>query len=182
MDGRLAATLAAYQLTKQNIVVPDPANQILNIQIGEQRSRGIEFDVAGQILPGWNIIASYSYIDSEFTEDPRPDFKGNQPNNVPRNSGSLWTTYEIQTGGLKGLGFGGGLFFVGERQGDLPNTFTLPSYVRADAAIYYRRDQWRVALNFKNLSDVYYFESSNNRNSVYPGAPFTVLGTVSFQF
>ncbi|MEH2067029.1 MAG: TonB-dependent receptor [Nostoc sp.] len=119
---------------------------------------------------------------TEITEDTRPEYKGNQPNNVARNSASLWTTYEIQTGGLKGFGFAGGLFFVGDRQGDLPNTFTLPSYVRTDAAIFYRRDNWQVGLNFKNLFDVYYFESANSENGVFPGAPFTVLGTVSWQF
>ena len=183
-DGRLSATLAAYQITKQNIVVddPDPANQGFSLQIGEQRSRGIELDVAGEILPGWKIIASYAYIDPEITEDTRPEYKGNEPSNVARNSASLWTTYEIQTGNYKGLGFGGGLFFVGDRQGDLENTFTLPSYVRTDAAIYYRRDNWRVGLNIKNLFDVYYFESADSIDSVYPAAPFTVLGTVSVQF
>ncbi|MEH1836734.1 MAG: TonB-dependent siderophore receptor [Nostoc sp.] len=182
LDGRLAATLAAYQLTKQNIVVTDPDNPRFSLQLGEQRSRGIEFDVAGEILSGWKIIASYTYIDPEITEDTRPGYKGDQPNNVARNSASLWTTYEIQTGGLKGFGFAGGLFFVGDRQGDLPNTFTLPSYVRTDAAIFYRHDNWRVGLNFKNLFDIYYFESANSRNGVFPGAPFTVLGTVSWQF
>ncbi|MBN3963656.1 TonB-dependent siderophore receptor [Nostoc sp. NMS8] len=181
-DGRLSATLAAYQITKQNIVVDDPANQGFSLQIGEQRSRGIELDVGGEILPGWKIIASYAYIDPEITEDTRPEYKGNEPSNVARNSASLWTTYEIQTGDLKGLGFGGGLFFVGDRQGDLENTFTLPSYVRTDAAIYYRRDNWRVGLNIKNLFDVYYFESADSIDSVYPAAPFTVLGTVSVQF
>ncbi|MEH2184436.1 TonB-dependent siderophore receptor [Nostoc sp.] len=183
-DGRLSATLAAYQITKQNIIVPDPnpANQGFSLQIGEQRSRGIELDVAGEILPGWKIIANYAYIDPEITEDTRPEYKGNEPSNVARNSASLWTTYEIQTGGWKGLGFGGGVTFVGDRQGDLENTFTLPSYVRTDAAIYYRRDNWRVGLNIKNLFDVYYFESADSINSVYPAAPFTVLGTVSVQF
>ena len=58
-DGRLAATLAAYQITKQNITTADPNDPTLSIQIGEQRSRGIEFDLAGRILPGLNIIASY---------------------------------------------------------------------------------------------------------------------------
>ena len=183
-DGRLSATLAAYQITKQNIVVddPDPANQGFSLQVGEQRSRGIELDIGGEILPGWKIIASYAYIDPEITEDTRPEYKGNEPSNVARNSASLWTTYEIQTGNYKGLGFGGGLFFVGDRQGDLENTFTLPSYVRTDAAIYYRRDNWRVGLNIKNLFDVYYFESADSIDSVYPAAPFTVLGTVSVQF
>ncbi|MEH1840122.1 MAG: TonB-dependent siderophore receptor [Nostoc sp.] len=182
LDGKLSATLAAYQITKQNIVVPDPVIPFRSIQVGEQRSRGIELDVAGEILPGWKIIASYAYIDPEITEDPRPEYKGNEPSNVARNSASLWTTYEIQTGNLKGLGFGGGLFFVGDRQGDLENTFTLPSYVRTDAAIYYRRDNWRVGLNIKNLFDVYYFESSSGTTGVFPGAPFTVLGTISWQF
>ncbi|MEH2182994.1 TonB-dependent siderophore receptor [Nostoc sp.] len=182
LDGKLAATVAAYQITKQNIVVSDPARPGFSLQVGEQRSQGIEFDVAGEILPGWKIIANYAYIDAEITEDTRPAFKGNEPNNIPRNSASLWTTYEIQSGGLKGLGFGGGLFFVGDRQGDLANTFTLPSYVRTDAAIFYRRDNWRVGLNFKNLFDVYYFESASSINSVYPAAPFTVLGTFSVNF
>ena len=182
LDGRLAATLAAYQITKQNIVVADPDQPDFSIQLGEQRSRGIEFDIAGEILPGWKIIGSYTYIDPEITEDTNPDFQGNIPNNVPRNSASLWTIYEFQTGGWKGFGFGGGVTFVGDRQGDLENTFTLPSYARVDAALYYRRDNWRVGLNIKNLFDTYYFESATSTLSVYPAAPFTVLGTVSYEF
>ena len=182
LEGKLVATLAAYQITKQNIVVADPNNTLFSIQVGEQRSRGIEFDIAGEILPGWKIIASYAYIDAEITEDTRPAFKRNTPNNVPRNSASLWTTYEFTTGFLKGFGIGAGAFFVGDRQGDLENMFELPSYVRTDAAIYYRREQFRAALNFKNLFNVYYFESSNTIDQVFPGAPFTVLGTISWQF
>ncbi|MGI2909401.1 TonB-dependent siderophore receptor [Tolypothrix sp. VBCCA 56010] len=181
LDGKLVATLAAYQITKQNIVVSDPDRPRFSIQVGEQRSRGIEFDIAGEILPGWKIIGSYAYIDAEITEDTRPAFKGNTPTNVPRHSASLWTTYEFQTGGLKGFGFGGGVSFIGDRQGDLENTFEVPSYVRTDAAIYYRRGQLGAALNFKNIFDVYYFESADF-GFVSPGAPFTVLGTVSVQF
>ncbi|MEH1849807.1 MAG: TonB-dependent receptor [Nostoc sp.] len=166
-------------MTKENITTADPNNPTFSIQIGEQRSRGIEFDLAGRILPGLNIIASYSYIDAEITRDNSGN-QGNQPDNVPRNSASLWTTYEIQQGDFKGLGFGGGVFFVGDRKGDLANTLTVPSYVRTDAAIFYHRDNWRAALNFKNLFDVNYIESSYF--GVYYGAPLTVQGTVSFSF
>jgi iron complex outermembrane recepter protein len=83
---------------------------------------------------------------------------------------------------LKGLGFGGGLAFVGDRKGNLANTFSLPSYVRTDATIFYRRDNWRAALNFKNLFDIYYFESADFGPSVFPGTPFAVQGTISVQF
>jgi len=70
----------------------------------------------------------------------------------------LWTSYEIQSGNWAGLGFGAGVFYVGNRVGDAANTFELPSYLRTDAAVYYRRDNWQLALNVKNLFDGEYFE------------------------
>lgn len=179
--GKLAATLVAYQITQQNLITPDPNQPNFSIQVGEQRSRGIELDVVGQPLPGLNLIATYAYTDAELTRDNSGN-EGNQASNVPEHSASLWATYEIQDGDLEGLGFGAGVFFVGEQQGDLANTFTLPSYIRTDAAIYYRRDNWRIALNVKNLFDVDYFRSSFGRNNVFYGDPFTILGTASVTF
>jgi iron complex outermembrane receptor protein len=97
-------------------------------------------------------------------------------------SSAIWTTYEIQTGSLKGLGFGLGLFYVGERQGDLANTFKLDSYLRTDASIFYRRNNWKLGINFKNLFNVDYIESSYDRNEVHPGAPTAVVGSLSVEF
>ncbi|NJK28690.1 MAG: TonB-dependent siderophore receptor [Acaryochloris sp. SU_5_25] len=180
LEGRLAATLAAYQITKTNVITTDPNIPGFSIQVGEQRNRGLEFDLVGRVAPGLNLIATYAYIDAKITENNDGNV-GNRPANVPEHTASLWATYEIQKGTLKGLGFGGGFVVVGSRQGDLENTFTLPGYVRADAAIYYRRDNWRVGLNFKNLSNVYYFEGAEF-GSVFPGAPFTVQGSVVVEF
>jgi iron complex outermembrane recepter protein len=180
-DGGLIATLAAYQLTKQNIITPDPNRPGFSLQVGEQRSRGIEFDVIGSPLPGLDLIATYAYIDAEITED-NSGIEGNRPVNVAEHSASLWAVYEIQEGDLEGLGFGAGLFFVGDRQGNLDNSFTLPSFVRTDVALYYRRDNWRVGLNVNNLFDVDYFTSSFDQLSVYYGEPLTIQGTVSVTF
>lgn len=181
LDDRLIANLAAYQITKTNVAATDPDNLDFSIPVGEQRSRGVELDIAGEILPGWNVIASYTYTDAEVTRDNSPR-EGNQLSGVPENAASVWSTYEIQNGDLQGLGFGLGLFFVGERQGDLDNTYQIPSYVRTDAAVFYRRDNWRAAINIKNLFDVDYIESSFNRIALSPGQPFTVLATVSVEF
>jgi iron complex outermembrane recepter protein len=63
-DGKLAATLAAYEITKSNVATTDINNIDFTIAAGEVKSRGIELDIAGQILPGWNIIASYSHNDA----------------------------------------------------------------------------------------------------------------------
>ena len=73
-------------------------------------------------------------------------------------------------------------FYVGERAGDLDNSFFVDDYTRVDAAVYYERENFRAALNFKNLFDVRYFVGSQDREQVIPGAPFTVLGTVSVEF
>src|SRR4028119_759714 len=115
-------TLIVYVLTSMAMAITsDPNDPFASIQTGEQRSRGVELDVAGQILPGWNVIASYAYTDARITQDNEYEV-GNQLVNVPENSASLWTTYELQSGALKGLGFGVGLRYVGEREGDLENS------------------------------------------------------------
>ena len=180
LNNRLSATLAFYDLTRSNVVVTNPNNSLFSLQTGEQRSQGIELSFAGEISPGWNIIAGYAYTDAEITKDTTFAV-GNILNNVPKNSFNLWTTYEFQRGPLQGFGFGAGFFFVSDRQGDLTNTFELPSYFRTDAAIFYKRGRFRAALNFRNLFDVDYFESATGPLNVYPGDPFTVLGTISFQ-
>jgi iron complex outermembrane recepter protein len=182
LSDRLSATLAFYELTRTNVLTTDPTDTRFSVQTGEQRSRGIEFNIGGEILLGWNIIAGYAYTDAEVTEDNTPTLVGNQLNNTPKNAFNLWTTYEIQTGNLQGLGFGLGLFFVGDRPGNLANNFEIPSYLRTDATIFYNRDRFRAAINFKNLLDVEYFDFALHQNRLYYGQPFTVQGTISWQF
>ena len=187
LDGRLSATLAAYNLTRTNILTPDPdpilAQQGFRVQSGEQQSRGIELDVTGEILSGWNIVASYALTDTEVTEDNSGN-EGNRFANVPEHQASLWTTYEIQRGDLQGLGVGLGLFYVGERQGDLANSFQIGDYLRTDTAIYYRRSEFNAAINFRNLFDIEYISAVNfgNRLQAERGEPFTVVGSVSWEF
>ncbi|MBW4630844.1 MAG: TonB-dependent siderophore receptor [Iphinoe sp. HA4291-MV1] len=178
---RLSATFAAYDITKENVATtdPNPDNSEFSIAAGEVKSRGLEFDISGQILPGWNVIASYFVNDAFVSKDNRLPV-GNSLVNAPNAGGSLWTTYEIQSGGMKGLGFGGGVFYTGEREAQLRNTFKIPSYVRADASISYKRDNWKVGLNFKNLFGTKYYDSQGF--FLRPGAPFTVLGTFSVEF
>lgn len=180
-DGRLAATLAFFDLELQNVATTDPIDPNFLTAIGEQSSRGIELDIQGEILPGWSIIASYGLLDTEIEESE--DFpEGAQPRNAADNTASLFTTYEFQSESLRGLGVGLGLFYVGDRFGDDANTFELDSYLRTDLAIFYRRDRLRLGLNFQNLFDVEYFESAVGRDGANPGKPFTVLGTVSVEF
>ncbi len=179
LNGKLTATLAAYEITKTNVSTTDLNNTDFSVAAGEVKSRGIELDIAGEILPGWNVIASFSHNDAYVSEDNNLPV-GDRLANAPRYSASLWTTYEIQNGSLQGLGFGAGVFFVGDREVTVPNTITIPSYARTDATIFYRKANYQVGLSFKNLLDIKYYDSQGFLLS--PGAPFTVLGTVSVKF
>ncbi|MEO1340007.1 MAG: TonB-dependent siderophore receptor, partial [Cyanobacteria bacterium J06635_13] len=180
---QLSFTFAAFDIRKQNVRTTDPDDPLFSVQTGEQASRGIELSVNGEILPGWNITTGYTYLDAFVSED-NTDIVDNQLPNVPDNQFSLWTTYDIQRGSLEGLGFGLGFLFVDDRFGDLDNTFTLPSYFRTDAALFYKRNNWRTQLNIENLFDIEYFPSTNfdSRLGVNPGAPFTILGTIAVEF
>ncbi len=176
-------TLAAFDIRKTNVATdnpntPDPFDQI---QTGAQTSRGIELYATGEILPGWNVNGGYAYLDAFVSQDNTIPV-GNRLANAPSHQFSLWTTYEVQSGDLAGLGGGLGLFYVDDRQGDIDNTFVLPSYFRADAALFYKRDNWRVQLNFENLLNERYFTESNFGFSASPGAPFNVTGSVAFTF
>ncbi|MEH1838070.1 MAG: TonB-dependent siderophore receptor, partial [Nostoc sp.] len=180
LNSKLSATLALYQLTQSNIVTTDLNDPNFALQVGEQRSRGVELFFTGELAPGWNIIAAYNYTDGRVIRDNT--FKvGNLLANTPENSASLWTTYIIPKGELQGFGGGLGVFYFGDRQGDLTNTYTLPSYVRTDAALYYRHNQFQAALNFKNLFDVLYYEGAFNINRVFRGEPFEVEATLKWQ-
>jgi iron complex outermembrane receptor protein len=181
LDGRVGATLAWYELKRQNVTTADPVNTGFSIQTGEQRSRGVELDVTGNIGSGWNLIGSAAYTDAEVTKD-NTFTPGNRIQGVPQVSGSLWVTHEIQDGDWKGLGFGAGVFAAGEREGDLANSFQVPGYVRADASLFYRSKHWRATVGLKNLLDKEYIESPVSRNEIYPGVPLTVLGTLEVGF
>jgi iron complex outermembrane recepter protein len=178
---KLFATLAYFDITKQGVATTDPSNPLFSIATGEQKSKGVELDVTGQILPGWNVIASYAYIDARVSQDNTFAI-GNQLAGVPSNSISLWTNYEIPQGNLQGLGAGFGFNYIGNRQGNLANTFELGSYFLTNAAISYRRDNWKAALNFKNIFNVDYSNTPFGDNRIDVGQPFTVVGSLSVEF
>ena len=140
LNQQLTINLAAFNITKTNVATVDPDNLDFSVAAGEVKSQGIELDIAGEILPGWQIIASYAYTDARITEDNELEREGLRLAFSPYNAASLWTTYELQDGNLQGLGFGAGLFFVGARTDGFDPGVELDSYLRTDAAIFYRRN------------------------------------------
>ena len=175
----LTLSAAAFSITRNNVAATDPTNSGFSVITGQQRSEGVEADLAGEILPGWKVIAGAGYLDAKITRDTTFAV-GNRLISVPRTSGSLFTTYQFQEGALRGLGIGGGLTYVGRRAGDLNNSFFVGGYTRIDAAVYYDFDaHYRFALNMRNLTNARYIESSANQFNNAAGAPLSILATLT---
>lgn len=182
LNNKLFATLAAFKLDRTNILTTDPQDPTRQILTGKQSSQGLEVDVSGAITPRWKIIASYTYTDAVVKNDTNIP-TGDQLSNVPRHHASVWSTHDIVA--IPGFGVGAGVYYVGEREATLPNTYKLSSYVRTDAAVFYRRDAWRVQLNVNNVFNRKYDTGGSAGTFNYtldPSRPRTAQLTANYSF
>ena len=172
LDDKLAVNFAVYDLTRSNQVFTDLALQRFTL-IGEQRSKGFETEVIGQITPEWSVSASYAYLDSETIEGAA-NIKGKDLNLSPKHSTRLWTSYTFSHGMFKDLSLYGGAFQQGDSYGDAANTFEVEGFTRFDAGASYKhafgqnKAIWR--LNVDNITDRNYY-MGNNQASMLPGTP-----------
>ncbi len=175
----LSLTASVFDITRNNVSANDPVRTNYSIITGQQRSKGVEADLAGTILPGWKIIGGVGYTDARVTRDTTIPV-GNRLDGAPQFSSSVWTTYQVQEGAWHGLGLGVGVTHVGSRFGDISNTYKVGAYTRVDAAVFYDLDEHaRFSLNLKNLTDARYIEQPFNQFNNLPGAPFSVLATLT---
>jgi iron complex outermembrane receptor protein len=182
-DGKLLVTAALFQIDKTDVAAEDPNNPFFVINAGEEQSRGFEFDIAGEPLPGWRISANYAYIDARVSDDPLGTDLNNRLPGIPEHSGGVFTTYEIQNGPLKGLGFGGGAYFCDRVEYDRGNTGDVSGWAQVDALVYYKRDRFRAQINVKNLLDEeFYYTGSFGGDEVQRAAARTVIASVRFDF
>lgn len=185
LDGRLVSTVALYELTKRNRggQVPIATAPFYNVvTIGAARSRGLEWDLSGQLTRSLSLIGSYAYTATRVLQDP--SYEGKELANVARHAGSLWARYALDSQWTVGAG----VFAQGQRQGDIGNTFQLPGYARVDAMLAYRFGLAgaRAALQFNvdNLFDRKYYASSHQyaQDWIKLGTPRTAKATLRLDY
>ena len=172
LDSRLGMTVAAFHLTKENVLTADPADSTYQIAAGEVRSRGLDLQLTGQLTDEVRVIGAYAYVDAEVTKD-NTLASGSRLLNVPEHSGSLLGVYEFLDGGLKGLELGGGVNYVGDRSGNVADSgFELPGYTTVDLLARYKATQdLTLGANLNNAFDRTYYERSYSNVWVMPGEP-----------
>lgn len=184
---RFTLNMAMYEINQKNILMSanDPTKPDLLVQRGADRSRGFETDLAGYILPNWQINASYSFIDAKIMADANEALVGQRKENVAKHSGNLWTRYNFEGASkLKDLGIGLGMNAQGSRIPWFSRAFEVPAFTTFDAAVYYTpsKSNVQIALNANNLFDKTYWLGAQNYTRLFPGAPRNFMLTATYKF
>lgn len=167
-EKKLFTSLAFYQVDKTNILTPRDAsanNQIM-VQSGKATSKGIEFDLNGQITDGLTLTMNYAYTDAKITEDNNPAKKGQLLPGTAKHSTNAWLTYRIQSGTFEGLGFSLGYQYQKDRsQAPVQAKRFLPDdYFTLDGGVSYKKNNYAFNLIVNNITDRY------NYVGHFPGA------------
>jgi iron complex outermembrane receptor protein len=186
-------TVAAFDLTRQNVTTTDPNNFLFQAQTGEITSRGIEVEAVASLASGWDLRAAYTYAEPVITADLDATIVGKTPNGIPRHSAAVWADYTFRGGPLDGFGAGVGVRYIGSNFGSDSNVaelrdgrvvpFKIPAVTLVDAAIHYDWRGFRFAVNAKNLFDEEYVATCYNvENNCFFGARRSVIGSIRYRW
>ncbi len=186
-------TLSLYEITQQNVTTPDPdlthvcGGGRCSVQTGEGVIRGAEFEARASLANGVSIIGTATAVDSEISSTNTAADLGNQLPQLPESMASLFVDYRVPEGALSGLGFGGGVRYVGESYGNTANTLAIPDYTLFDLFARYDlsnlgADGVILSLNARNVADETYVATCNTVQSCYYGSGRTVSARLQYRW
>ena len=180
-------TVAAFDITRQNLTTPAPNNPMLSIQTGTARSRGFEAEARTDITRSLQLVANYTYINAYYTHD-ESGLTGKRLPAVPHNQASAWAYYTVPDGRLTSLSLGGGVRYVGKTL-DSTNSFAVPDVTLFDLALRYDVGHLVPGLkglqgyiNIDNLLDRKYVSSCYYGTWCAYGYQRTVFGGLTYHW
>ncbi|MEJ6978987.1 TonB-dependent receptor [Pedobacter sp. P351] len=173
-NGKLISGLSAYTITKENVLTADidPEHQPGNwqVQVGEVRTRGIEFDITGEILPGLNATLNYAFTEPKVTKDQvKPgttavNKTGTYLSGTVKNVANGWLSYRLRRQGsaFKGLGISGGAQYqTGRFAGANYTEPNFTDYLRFDAGLSYQKGKMTFSGLVNNVFDKTLYTQGN---------------------
>jgi len=160
--GKLNTSFSIFRIRETNRAIqvsPVVVDNCCYATNGKVQSQGFEAEVSGELAPGWQAMAGYTFNTTKYLQDAT-----NQGQSLrsfaPKHLLRLWTTYQLP-GQLNAWTLGGGV----DLQSGISSTGGSPSvkvsqggYAVASAYLGYRIDKhWSVALNVNNLFDRTYY-------------------------
>jgi len=172
-------TAAVFDLREKNrqIAGAVPGS---NSQAGEARVKGLELEGLVEMNSNWDLISTYTYLDSEVVKGPSTQ-QGKRIASVPEHMASLWSQHRFSIAGISGFSAGAGVRYVGASW-DGTDSLKTPSTTLFDAMLGYAYQDWAFTLNATNLEDETYYTTCLSRGDCFTGNRRTVVATASYSF
>ena len=161
----------SYFDSEQTIATRDESGEgaeIVSLQVD-----GIELEIKGQVSDQLYISFGYSDMDGETSS-------GGEPREIPENTMSLWTTYQVNDK------FGYGLGVTRQGESNISNNkpgLILPDYTRVDFAAFYDvSDDLTIRLNVENITDEVYFPHSHSTHQASVGEEVNARLSITRRF
>ncbi|ALO39006.1 hypothetical protein UZ73_12480 [Alcaligenes faecalis] len=178
-----SASLAVFQTRKDNLAVVDgkeltPSGTQAYIAASNTRSEGIEFEINGELAPGWQMGAGYTHY--RFRGADGEKIK----TDIPADQVKLFTTYRLP-GAWHKLTVGGSVqwqskIFDNQLTGVARETNTQKAYAVVDLmARYAMTPRADLTVNFNNIFDKTYRLAYSSHTY---GAPRNVMASLRYQF
>lgn len=168
LEGKLLLTGALFSIDRAKSPVEEmTGDDLIIVQRGLQRNRGLEAAATGLLSDNLTLTASFTYLDAEFVEDDDPRIIGNTPAGAGDIALSIWAEYQISEGTLKGLSLQGGWFYEADRPVDNANSFDVDAYHRIDVGLKYamplgEKGGLTYRLTASNLFDETYYKADRS--------------------
>lgn len=179
--GTFMTTVALFQIEKPS--GETGANGVYSVQ-AEQRNRGLELSMFGEVAPGTRLMGGVTFLDGELTQSATAANRGNKPVGVPDIQANLWAEWD--TPGLEGFTLTGGAIYTDRQFVDQANTQQLDSWTRIDAGARYatkidgRPTTFRATV--QNVFDREYWSGVASYGAFSPGYPRTLQLSASVDF
>ena len=191
-DGRLNASVAAFRTEQKKLPIQVGTNPNTNEGIFESldgaTTKGIEFELTGEVMRDWNVIAGYTYAQTR-SDDGERVYGYPLQTTKPENVAKLFTTYRLP-GVLNKVTVGGGVNwqspFYGQIYNDPKGDYDIieqHSYALVNLMTRYEyNDHLTFNLNADNVFDKKYLSGLGNFNTTYYGAPRSLMLTTKYTF
>lgn len=186
LEGRYSSTISYYDIQVKDILRSDPnpeaATRFARLQDGTQQSRGIELELTANPIKGLNIIAGFSYNDSEYIRADA-DVNGRRPSTASSPYlANVWMSYRLPASVVKGLGFGIGGNYASDNKimnSISQGVFVLPSYTVLNASAFYDLKKMRISAKIDNLTNQKYWIGYTTMN---PQKLRSFAGSIAYTF
>jgi outer membrane receptor protein involved in Fe transport len=175
LNGRVDTSVAAYLIVRNHLNIRQSVTTFL--QVGEQRSRGLDVDVNTDLGGGTYLIFNYGLSTPVFED--ADDLTGLVPRFVPKHLVNAWLRKDWNSG----IHAAFGARHVGDQFGNNANTLELEGYTTFSGAVGYRTSRWEWSLNADNLFNREdYFLPGHFSNLAFPGPPISVTSTIRLKY